>query len=301
MIGFVSLSSAFWPFTHEQVKESPFNVGVNVNSVPPIIPFVSDVTGDVLNTPGFLSPKIDKGITHANVSFIAEDSNGKLDLNDTSASVIFLGPFGVNNQTISACTKVLCNNCGQTQNNYSCSLDMDYYFISGDWTVNATIKDNSLNVVENNTKTFYYEPYKQVNGSNLLNWAGISLIDENQTADLPLIVENWGNVNFWASVNATALNGTGANPGQQIPASDFSVSRFTGGIPPIECDVGSGSANSLIDGGNVAFGLNVLVFNGTAGSDSANAYFCLYPSLASLGLDPSQSYSSSRPWEANYV
>jgi|GEM_PF-2242040 len=272
----------------KDVRQGPVDVGVTVQSVAPTIFYVSDVAGDVLNTFGTVSPRGGGGVTITRVSFIAEDLNGASDLNDAGAKMSYL--FG-GNMIEGSCTNVPCNGCPVTQKNYSCNVDMQYYYSPGNWNVNATAEDNSGNKISDTLKTFQYLQYQELSHPGNLNWAGISLVNPNQPSDSnPLTMTNLGNVALSLAVTGYELQGT-VNPFDAIPADYFSASAITGGIPPAECDV-PGQAASLIESTPITIsGISIPV--GSSGNNQDDMFFCLYPSLSQLNLDPSQSYSTT--------
>ncbi|NCO11083.1 hypothetical protein CO038_03780 [Candidatus Pacearchaeota archaeon CG_4_9_14_0_2_um_filter_39_13] len=286
-----SASAGFFDFFKKDVRQGPVDVGVTVESVAPTIVFVSNVAGDVLNIHGTVSPRGGGGTTVTRVSFIAEDLNGAGDLNDASAGMRYRGPGGT--ALAGTCgVAPTCSGCAVTQKNYSCNADMEYYYEPGTWTVNASIKDNSANLAVDTKRTFQYLLYREISHAGNVNWAGISLVDSNQLSDSnPFLLTNLGNAALSVSVTGYGLNGTGANPEDQIPASNFSASGNTGGDPLAECDVPA-QAVALSQGVPVTVP-GVSVPRGLPGNNQDNMYFCIYPSLSSLNLNPGQGYSTS--------
>lgn len=267
-----------------------------MESSAPQIFFVS-LAKDSVGVPGTIFP-FEGGTRAATVTFLVEDLNGANDLDDATAAIVFNSTAGTLQP--GTCISAACPSCPVTQSNYTCEVNMEYYFEPSppDWSVNVSIRDLAGNLAINDSTTFFYNPLSAVDHATVLSWTGISLVDPNQPADNPFTLTNIGNEVLNPGITAFGLNGS-TDVNQQIPASDFSVSDLSGGNPPAECDVPA-TATALIDDNSVATGVSVPVFPASNGEADLN--FCIYPSLVDLNLDPSQSYStlaSEQSWSVD--
>jgi len=290
---------------HKEPELSPFNASVSITNDPPVVTFVH-----VTDINGFTDEvfPIINSTASALVTFIAEDPNGAGDLDDTSGFVDLTGPPSVNaaRDSGSTCSQVACPSCTGIQANFSCTVQMQYYDLNGTnaWNVNASIADDSGTRTENNTHFFDYNgliAFEILNESIAWTGIGIGAGDINQTADSTLVIENLGNV-FVSNIdiNASQLNGTGANPEQVIPASDFSGSANSGLGDP-QCDSTGVTANPFIQSINVPMLDVSLVVTTDLAIVEEDLFYCIYPSLQPLGLSVIQSYSTTeegtRAWE----
>jgi len=298
-------SSIVAGFFHKDPDLSPVDVTANVGNEPPTVVSVSAVT-DSGGVAGTVNP-FSGGTRDAFVSFVMDDANGGNDLNLASGIAEFDITGNPNAlRTVACSAAATCPACANpaTQRNYTCTVQMQYYDIDGVWNVNVSAADSAGIRVENNINTFTYTSLFAVNiAIPSIAWGtlGIAASDFNQTADLSLGIENFGNtVLNTMNVNASQLNGT-VTASEIIPSARFGGSANTGAPNP-ECDITGSTANVFIQDLNVLMigaNLPLTVEPGpTLGLEEL--HFCIPPSLSDLGLS-AQSYSTSvvgtRGWE----
>ncbi len=210
----------------KEPKLAPFNVSVQVgNNIPQII-FVSSI--------GIVQPLQDTFVS-VSFNFTAFDQDGETNLNDNTAQARFNYTGEALRENLT-CIPIVGESTSTTQN-YSCTIDMWYFDINGDWTINATIQDNNGAKTENSTTTF---TYNSLSGNDFspkgLQWQTLAVADKNITATEPMSINNTGN-NAYGTISITAINLLGQeDTTKTIFAGNFTVDIDTGGSPPAECN-----------------------------------------------------------------
>ena len=277
-------------FGQEEPELGPFNTTVSVTNEVPSIVFVSN--------PGTVLP-LEGTIRSVGVSFIAEDPNGGQDLS-ASGGLTFDGfalPQTLILYNITCPQDVTCAGCTSNQRNYSCFIDMQYYYDPGTWNIVANITDSVNNFAENATQSFVYGTLEAVQHEIGIIWTNIGLgvgdIDQTSDGDPPIILLNRGNVALL--VNITGHNLTGQSlPIQRILSERFTVSPNNSSQPnPLQCNAPLSATRLNVDDGSVPpEGIPItgaLVPYGApgVGLDEEELYYCIPETLNDLGLsDP---------------
>jgi hypothetical protein len=111
--------------------------------------------------------------------------------------------------------------------NYSCVVQLYYYYNPVNWHINASLIDVSNNLGKNTTTFFTIENlYTWRINPSYVNWTGVTIGGSAQPSDNNISVVNTGNKDIISptntfSVNAAPLNGTGAVPTDQILGNNF--------------------------------------------------------------------------------
>ncbi|MDP4012726.1 MAG: hypothetical protein Q8R00_03930 [Candidatus Nanoarchaeia archaeon] len=225
--------------------------------------------------------------TAVQFSFLASDSDGVDDLNDSSATAEFQA-IGETTRSNTSC--LLVGDLNASTANYTCTVDLWYFDAAGNWTVNATIKDLSAETGANTSSNFtLQETAAMVMAPSALTWDALSIGVGNQTStNDPLTINNTGNKNITiGNLNITAINLQGEIiRSRYLNVSNFTVHTATGGSPPVECGgIQLVNATSVITGadGNLTRG------NNSASLGQEEVYFCLVNITA--GATP-QAYST---------
>ncbi len=315
MISFVSAGFGDWIkglFGEPQL--GPFNATVTIQSLPPNIVRIFNVTDD------FVSSGVDSVLptpdsaSNVYVTFLADDPNGRTDLPTTltigtnvDLNLTYSGVRATTSSYIGSsasadtCVEVTnCGSCSSNQRMYFCNLSsaMQFYyqpnFTANLWFTSTRISDITLTFgPANNTFGFTYRELADVLNIVNLTWYGISPSGTNQKATDNVTLINKGN-RLLKSVNITAYNLTGSNyPGTKalIPANTIRANGTIG----TEC-------NSI---GTTTFwehaGLNVTIGNLDYGpSEQRSLHFCIFPALNALpeyapgGLDLGNSPYTAR-------
>jgi len=162
----------------------------------PIITYVQPVAA--------LNP-VESATLIAAFNFTAASTAGNTTFNASKTKVI-VNMSGIY-RTSSGCYALTIN---ATAVNMSCNVSMNYYDVSGVWSVNISLNDNLGNYVENLSSTFTYNELQAVAlSANALSFGPAASSLEN-VSTTPLIINNTGNVNF-STISLTAFdlaNGT---------------------------------------------------------------------------------------------
>ena len=179
-------------------------------------PVISWVNNSVVENP------IEGSIKTISINFNVTDLDGASDLNDTSAK-IYLNKTGEPSRFNASCTPS--GNSGNTET-YTCAIDMQFYDLSGDWTINASIQDNSHSYAENITETFTYNLLSSIKLNPIfLNFSSTLIKGAILNAtNNPLLLNNTGNDNF-TTIKIKALDLIGiTNNNYYISATNFTAS-----------------------------------------------------------------------------
>ncbi|MBI2451559.1 hypothetical protein HYV50_00605 [Candidatus Pacearchaeota archaeon] len=237
------------------------------NSAPEII-FVG-LVNDSFTPLGSATP-LESNARNVSFVFTAYDGNGAGNLNGSTAQARFQRTGQITRENLT-CSEISGQNTTSTKN-YSCTIGMWYFDQSGNWIVNATIKDNSNAMAENSSAQFFYATLGTFAFSPKSFGFGILLPGEiNKLALEAMLINNTGNANS-SSLNITAINLLGEQDSNyMIPAENFTVhiSAF--------CDVGTrmqNGTNVSVIGSLLPPGNNSLNYrNETSGQEEL--YFCI--------------------------
>jgi len=242
-----------------------------IQNIAPAIPFVESISAQ--------NP-VESSYRDVTFKFMAQDSDGYSDLNDSSA----LAKFTRAGETArsASCTSVGGEADGGYKN-YTCTVQMWYWDGAGAWDVNVSIADVNAARAENNTANFTYNQLTAIVISpSTVNWPQILPGDANKTASDFTTINNTGNaVISSGNVRVKAINLYGqTNPAHLIYAENFTSSVYTGGSPPAEC-----SGDQLENGTFVSItGSALPKGNLSAGGGTAQEqlYYCLIKASSSL-------------------
>ncbi len=272
------VSSSFW--SDITGKATSQNVATNISVGVPKITFVGAPSAQNPTENSFLPI-----IFYAT----ANDGAGASVLSNMTANFTIAGnPVRSN----SSCVKV--GNIDSNNVNYSCTVNLWYFDTSGTWNIGVAVNDTYGNNAYNTTQTFTYNQLSAfVLGPGSLSWNAFAPGSQNQTpTNGPLILNNTGNKPITVGniqINGTNLRGE-TDSTKAIWANNISLSTFTGGSPPVECN---STSTNMSAGGFVGIAVatlgtgNLTLNNGTGQSR-------LYPCIKIAGAElTSQSYSTA--------
>ena len=252
-------------------------LSITIGNTVPNVTLVSTIGDRSINTGGqvFLT-----------FLFNATDLDGNQTINDTSAQGMF-NKSGEDLRLNSSCTKTGSNANTTT---FNCTIGIWYWDAAGNWTINATIFDNSRAQATNYSRTFELQPTTaMVMSPTALTWPSIALSDKNQTSNNdPIIVNNTANKDIAdgsLTVQAIELQGDD-DPTKALRATNFTVSINTGGSPPLDC-AGTKMVNNTATG---VTGASMNAGNNSAAAGNRSLYFCLSEVPAGA---TSQTYSTT--------
>jgi len=252
------------------------DVSLNITvtgGTPPTIPRVDNQTDNIIS-----GPNEGPVPTYILINFTAYDTDGAVNLDDSSAAVT-VGKSGETNRTNVSCSWVADYDTDYA--NYTCNITMWWWDGAGDWTIYANISDAQTNTGTNSTKTFSVGTTDGVaNNITSVSWGTISPGAIDQAANDIAGLNNTGNMNQWIRVNATDLVGE-TYPAYALGASNFSVNGSS-------CGGGVMTHNTYLNISDV----ELLKGNYTPNDGTAQEilYFCLKECNSDLAP---QSYSTS--------
>ena len=179
----------------------------------------------------------ENGITELRANFLVTDPDGTGDLNDTTANLTLIrssAPWA--NGNISANTTCYANaDVDSDTANYTCVVQMQYWFSAGAWNLTAGIRDNSSAPSSNTTNFTLQETTAIVISPVSITFASITIGQANVTSNNdPIVVNNTANDDITAgNVRATGIDLIGeVNRNFTIGANNFTIDVDTGGSPP---------------------------------------------------------------------
>ncbi len=249
-------------------------INLSAANTPPQIIFVSSI--------GIVQPR-SGNFTSVQFNFTAFDQNGEETLNDNSASARFNFTGEALRENLT-CVPIV-GESTLTTKNYSCTIEMWYFDINGDWTINATIQDDNGAKTENSTTTFTYNLLSSFDFSpSGLQWPTIFAGNTDILATEYMLINNTGNDNKTIKIKAFDLLGED-NSAYSIPAANFSAYIEN------SCNLGTILANNTqieIQNSILSRGNNSLNF-GDENSGQEKLYFCIEQVPSNI---VSQTYSS---------
>ena len=182
------------------------------------------------------------GFTEVEIRFNVSHPDNHTNLNDTECrcdvddQATYADTFAHNTSCVSV-------NVNVTSKQYTCIINMDYWFIDGTWSVNVTIADSNQSFDHDTSQTF---TYSQLIASSLDTTAvGFGTIADtdystNKTdSNSPTVITNTGNKNLTLNITGTNMTANGvsdidvgsfyvnnasdANSGQQLTTSSQAI------------------------------------------------------------------------------
>jgi hypothetical protein len=255
-----SLFSSFGKITG-YATTSPVNINISVAGSNAPVVLVDNVTMTSVAS----GPNEGPTTTPVKINFTVYDGDGNGNINDSEAQI----KFTLSGEETRSNTS--CYNSADYSiyySNYTCTVVMYWYDGSGTWTINATIKDNDGNKVDNTTTRFYVGPTDGLTAApTSLTWGTVTAGTPDQESNNdPILLNNTGNVHKHVRVNSTNLRGE-TTPTQAIWAGNISIKDAAGCGGTNMTDHSYTNITSA-----VLFKGNFTVNNGTAGQEQL--YFC---------------------------
>ncbi|MDA3836167.1 MAG: hypothetical protein PF542_00945 [Nanoarchaeota archaeon] len=204
-----------------KATNQPVNLEVSVGGGnAPVITLYDNLMTDV-------SSGLNEGplLTSVQMTFSASDSEGRGNINDSTAYLKFTKSGEATRQT--GCSLI----GGETTTNsanYTCTVDMYWWDAPGTWTINASISDINNNPSSNTTRTFSVGATAGFTSApNSLTWNTINPGQSNQEANEFITLNNTGNLDRNIQFNATNLKGTTDNT-KALYAENFSANTLAG-------------------------------------------------------------------------
>ncbi len=277
LIGLVSAGMFDW-ITGKATSQTT-GANVELGNTAPTIYYVEDV-GDINGFPS--------SSTTVNFTFLVNDSDGWENINVSSASLV----VNRSGETRSNLSCVSLGNIGDFTLNVSCNVDMWYFDIPGNWSINASIKDINGALATNTSQTFKYNLLTGfVMSPNNLNWTGLSVDSIDVPANNhPILMNNTGN--SARDVNVTGINLPGVVDDTKIiyaenfTANNISASDGTGLVNATAIQI----SNVYLTRGNHSINDNV--------TGQEQIYFYL-EALNSDLISQNYSTSESQSWEVS--
>jgi hypothetical protein len=216
----------------------------------------------VLDIPITSAVTLSEGIpTLVKFSFVVDDQETISTLINESMQANFSKTGEDTRWNTTGCVAVV-EGTNATSQNYTCTIEMQYWDGSGTWTVDVQTGDNTTNV--SSQKTFTVNTLTAINiTANTLSWPNLNVgnIDQLMSTD-EVNVTNIGNQNL-TSITLRAINLIGeTTPTVWIPAANFTA---TWGERA--CNIGTALVNNsatTITGSRLDFGPGSLVTTNNA-------------------------------------
>jgi len=251
-------------------EERTITIGAAANNVPEIT-YITNLT-NIMPEEG----------TYIDVEFemTVYDADGSSDINTTITNASF--SRGDVTRANSSCTTTGSND---TEQNFSCTIDMWYFDENGEWNISVYAEDNSSVSATNSSPTFTYDLLQAIKiDPDTIYWDPLLPGGTNQIppAGNFTMINNTGNANLSGSI---AINGTDLSDG----SNTFDVENFT-------ADVDEGAA-ACTGGINLSHSTNVTLNDiilsrgnlSTGIEGNASLYYCIPLVPTSL---PSGAYST---------
>jgi len=206
--------------------------------------------------------------------FNATDLNGATDLNDSTMNLI-INRTGNTARANTSCSMSAVNS---STRRYNCTVNIWYFDEAGTWTINASIKDNSVNFVNDTTQS-----------------ATLGTIDNIVLVNASIAFSGSpGTTNNAASPNPETINNTGNVNYQNVSLTGISFANGTNTL-----SVGNVSVNITNSGGLGQVLVNNTAINITGGSTlprGNNSVRDLYFWLNIPTGQPSGAYNATSSW-----
>jgi len=232
----------------------------------------------------------ENGITEMLVSFTVSDVDGVGDIDDSTANLTLRRSLvGVDGALNNVSTNTTCfaeSDVDANTANYTCTVQLHYWFDPAEWNLTAGILDISGVASVNHTNFTVVSTSAIVVSLSSFDFGTLTIGTENSTATSPIVVNNTANAGV-LSVSVLAVDLVGeVIVSDTIGANNFSVDVDTGGIPPLECT----AATELVNASAIAVVGSVLASgNRSFGEGNETLYPCFR--IVPFGLS-AQAYST---------
>ncbi|MBI1972648.1 hypothetical protein HYS50_01440 [Candidatus Woesearchaeota archaeon] len=261
-------------------------------------PVVEAIDGPGGNTISSQSVTED-GITDLGVTFTITDAEGVTDLNATEINITLFNTTYITTDVNYFSQNTSCdniNNISSTQANFTCNIEINYWYTAGEWNLTVGATDIAGASSENATNISIGETTAIVIDLTSLTFPQLILGAENTTSDNdPITINN--TANDYIDQNNTRVTGLDlvgeVTDTQAITTENFTVSESTGETPPVECsNIGDNLNNSRLIN-NTAINVNMSILSSgnrsIAGEGVEQLYVCI--PIVPDGLLP-QAYST---------
>ena len=221
-------------------------------------------------------------ITSITFTFTVTDTDGYINV-DTNSAKAYFQKGGETTRSNLSCVNT--DNSGDDAN-FSCTIDMWYFDLNTDWTINVTAKDINDAYAENSSTTFTYNilPAMKMSPTSL-GWPSVSLTDtDTGSDDDPIVINNTGNDNgLTINVASYDLEGEDTNT-EYIFANNFTVGLTSEGCSGTAMvnNTGTEVGSAVLNKGNHS------INDGSTGQEEI--FFCLKGVPQDISA---QSYSSA--------
>lgn len=224
------------------------NVSVIVSGASPVV--------ETIYSSGITIPAqsvTENGVTQLLVSFLVTDVDGTGDINDTTANLTLVRSSGSgttgNMSTNTSCTALA--DVDTDTANFTCTVQIHYWFFAGAWNLTAGIRDNSSNPSSNTTNFTISETTAIVISPLSITFPSLQIAQENITSNNdPIVVNNTANDNIASgNVRMTVIDLFGETTiTRTIGGGNFSADIDTGGSPAAECTAATQLVNATATG-----------------------------------------------------
>ncbi|MBI1972649.1 hypothetical protein HYS50_01445 [Candidatus Woesearchaeota archaeon] len=273
------------------------NVSATVGNNVPVVEAVDGPGGNSISA----QAATEDNITDLLVTFVVNDSNGVADINLTGVNITLYNSTYISTDVNYYSYNTSCDNTANlttTQMNVSCTIEIWYWYTSGEWNLTAGVSDFSDAAAENATNFTIDESTGIVISPTSITFPSLTLGAENTTSDNdPIVINN--TLNDYIDQNNTRVTGLDlvgeTDPGAQaITTENFTVSESTGETPPLECSfIGDNLNNSRLIN-NTAINVNMSILSAgnrsISGEGVEQIYVCI--PLVPEGL-VAQTYSTA--------
>jgi hypothetical protein len=156
--------------------------------------------------------------TYVTFSFITSSFN----VNETS------GKIRITHKGEERLSNFCVNSSYEGENIFACVVSMQFYDSEGSWNINATLLDNSGNLIENSTKSFIVNALDYITQDTAsIIWSALNVGTNDNEANNTITLTNGGNQNY-SNCNIKAYDLKGINYDNLIDANKFSIDNETG-------------------------------------------------------------------------
>jgi hypothetical protein len=224
------------------------------------------------------------------VSFTVSDADGVVDIDDSSANLTLINALTGSYDDGNSSINTTCFNeadIDSTTANFTCVVQLHYWFDPAEWNFTAGILDTSGVASVNHSNFTVQSTSAIVISLSSFDFGTLVIGQENTTTATPIVVNNTANTGV-SVVNVLAVDLVGEEVvSDTIGANNFSVDVDSGGSPPLECTAATQLVNNsvtaivgaVLASGNRSFGLGnetlYPCFNEVPAGLSAQAYSTL--------------------------
>ncbi|GEM_PF-4063431 len=227
--------TAFYPQT-ENYTTNFTEFFVIVNAPAANAPVVQDINGPDYTIA--TQSVTEDGITNLMVTFAVYDADGVTNIDDTSANLTLVNETGSGVDTHYNTTCRTETDIDGNTANYTCTVEINYWYVAGTWNLTAGIQDTDGNAGENETNFTLQETTAIAISPEGMTFPGLTIGAENTTSDNdPIVVNNTANDYIDSNnVRITGLDLVGeVTDSMAITTANFTVAPFNGDSPPQEC------------------------------------------------------------------